>query len=80
MEKDRERQKKIEEMSLRNQETADENSKAFKRWLRSKTEQKNVDAQQEKLEQKKWAARRRRSRKYQRLAQALEMAHAYGYI
>lgn len=34
---------------------------------------------QEKIENKKWIAKRRKSRKHQRLSQALEMAQAYGY-
>jgi len=40
---------------------------------------KNEALKIEKLEHKKWLARRRRSRKHQRLSQALEMAQAYGY-
>jgi flagellar biosynthesis/type III secretory pathway chaperone len=49
------------------------------RWITRKLKEKNETLKQEKLENKKWIARRRRSRKHQRLSQALEMAQQYGY-
>jgi len=49
------------------------------RWITRKLKEKNEALKQEKLENKKWIARRRRSRKHQRLSQALEMAQQYGY-
>ncbi len=51
----------------------------FLRWLSKKIKEKNEIIKQEKLEQKKWSSKRRRSRKHQRLSQALELAQAYGY-
>lgn len=50
-----------------------------KRWLNKKTKEKLDAVKQEKLELKKWTTKRRRSRKHQRLSQALELAQAYGY-
>lgn len=49
------------------------------RWITRKLKEKNEAMKMEKLENKKWIARRRRSRKHQRLSQALELAQAYGY-
>jgi hypothetical protein len=49
------------------------------RWLSRKLKEKNDQLKQEKIENKKWMSRRRRSRKHQRLTQALELAQAYGY-
>jgi hypothetical protein len=47
--------------------------------LNRKTKEKLDVMMQEKLDLKKWTSKRRRSRKHQRLSQALELAHAYGY-
>lgn len=59
--------------------TPEERAKAFKEWMNRKIREKNEQLRLEKLENKKWVARRRRSRKHQRLFQAIEMAQAYGY-
>jgi len=59
--------------------TPEERNKAYKDWLSKKIKEKNDLIKQEKLEQKKWSSKRRRSRKHQRLSQALELAQAYGY-
>ena len=59
--------------------TPEERTKAFREWMTRKNREKNEQLRLEKLENKKWVARRRRSRKHQRLFQAIEMAQAYGY-
>lgn len=48
-------------------------------WINKKIRDRNEELRQEKMEHKKWLSRRRKSRKHQRLSQALEMAQAYGY-
>jgi len=49
------------------------------RWLKRKLQDQKEAVRKEKLDQKKWVNRCKKSRKHQRLSQALEMAQAYGY-
>ena len=49
------------------------------RWLIRKFKEKNEVKEMEKVERRKWATRARKSRKHQRLSQAIELAQAYGY-
>lgn len=81
MEAEKEFKKKLEEIEQQDRKTItpEERSKAFREWVSRKLKEKNEAIKLEKLESKKWIARRRRSRKHQRLSQALELAQAYGY-
>jgi hypothetical protein len=48
-------------------------------WLKRKAIQKQSAKSTEKNDRKKWVAKYRRSRKYQRLTNAIELAQTYGY-
>ncbi|CAF0718838.1 unnamed protein product [Brachionus calyciflorus] len=81
IQKEREYQKKLEQIFVldKKKSSPEEQSKVFRDWITRKIREKNETIKQEKLEHKKWISRRRKSRKHQRLSQALEMANAYGY-
>lgn len=81
IEQEREYKKKLELLlaDSKNRSTPEERSKAFREWINRKIRERKEELRSEKIEHKKWLARRRKSRKHQRLSQALEMAHAYGY-
>ena len=49
------------------------------RWLKEKLKAKKEQEKLEKQENKKWVKTCRRSRKHQRLSQAIELAQIYGY-
>lgn len=81
VQREKDYQKRLEQVIMldKRKSTHEERSKAFKEWISRKLREKNEMVRIEKLENKKWVSKRRRSRKQQRLSQALEMANTYGY-
>lgn len=81
VQREKEYQKRLEQVNIldKRKSTHEERTKAFKEWIGRKLREKNEMVRIEKLENKKWISKRRRSRKQQRLSQAIEMANTYAY-